>query len=920
MRIDLHLHSDVSADGYFGPATVADKVAAAGVRFAALTDHQSLDGLHDFAAAFARLGGVAISGVEMHVVHEGRPLHLLAYGFDPGDAALRALVRETPSIERAIAVVHAAGGITVLAHPLVVSRDPEVLDALVATLRSLGLDGLEAVYAPYTEEERNVLLALADRRDMIVSGGSDFHGPFASSSPVPGVDMEDRRWRRFRSALPAFRGEAEAWTPSGSMRAPHDPSHASARWFLGHILAPTLLAIALFIAALFGAVLPAFEENLMARKRETIRELTNSAWSILAGYEEDERAGRLGPDEARARAREELGRIRYGPEGKDYFWITDTVPRMILHPYRTDLNGQDLSGFRAPGGAAIFVEFARIAAERDHGYVDYVWQWKDDPERLEPKESYIRIFRPWGWVIGTGLYIEDVRGEIRVLSRRIIDILFVIAILVGLLLAYVIHQSYLLERRRRRVEADLRASHARFRLLVEASTEGTLMAVESRCAYANPTLLRMTGYTESELPFLDLADLFPPAPGAPSLVEALRADSVPTRLDAALCRRDRRSIRVLVTPTRVEVHGRPGWILVLREMDLERSLDAPPGRSPIDDGRLASHDSAARRLSPVVGALLHAGVEGRAITGVMTRVSIAAAERLIAARVKELGPPPVPFAWLVFGSDAREERTLLSDQDNGLLHADPAPGDEERVAEYFRRLGLAVCDDLERAGYPRCRGDAMAQNPRWCRSLSGWKELFTAWIREPNPEELLRFNIFFDRRTLGDVRTLADELQAHVAALLRDAPSFYFHLAANALKYRAPLGLFGRIKTDDPTGEEGTIDLKESMLPIVNFARLYALRFGLRETNTRDRLVELRAAGVLDSEAASELVRAYDVLLDLRLRHQVAIPTAAEESPDNRVAPAALAPRDRAALKEALVAIAASHRRIVLDYPGAETV
>jgi signal transduction histidine kinase len=93
-------------------------------------------------------------------------------------------------------------------------------------------------------------------------------------------------------------------------------------------------------------------------------------------------------------------------------------PRMIMHPYRSDLNGQELLTFTDPRGVHIFVEFAALVQREGEGYINYVWQWKDDPQRLEPKESYVKGFAAWGWIIGTGLYIDDVNQEIARNFRR----------------------------------------------------------------------------------------------------------------------------------------------------------------------------------------------------------------------------------------------------------------------------------------------------------------------------------------------------------------------------------------------------------------------------------------------------------------------------------------------------------------------
>jgi signal transduction histidine kinase len=185
------------------------------------------------------------------------------------------------------------------------------------------------------------------------------------------------------------------------------------RWFALRIVLPSVLVILSFITLLFAVLIPTLEESLLARKREMTSELTNSAWSILAEYEKEVTDGRLTMAEAQASAIERIKYLRYGAEGKDYFWITDMHPRMVMHPYRPDLDGQELTGFTDQNGVRLFVEFATMVRERDHGYVNYVWQWKDDPDRLEAKQSYVRGFTPWGWVIGTGIYVEDVRPRSR---------------------------------------------------------------------------------------------------------------------------------------------------------------------------------------------------------------------------------------------------------------------------------------------------------------------------------------------------------------------------------------------------------------------------------------------------------------------------------------------------------------------------
>ena len=174
---------------------------------------------------------------------------------------------------------------------------------------------------------------------------------------------------------------------------------------------PALLAVSLFSGVVFFHFLPTLSRAVMDQKRLMIRELTESSWNILARYEAEERAGRLTREQAQSAAILQVRSLHYGQEGKDYFWINDLQPRMIVHPYRPDLEGEDLSAFADPHGKLIFVAMADVVRREGAGYVDYMWQWKDDPARIVPKLSYVKGFAPWGWIIGSGVYTGDLRDQ-----------------------------------------------------------------------------------------------------------------------------------------------------------------------------------------------------------------------------------------------------------------------------------------------------------------------------------------------------------------------------------------------------------------------------------------------------------------------------------------------------------------------------
>jgi len=228
-RVNLHCHSLFSHDGALTPEALADNLAAAGVRYAALTDHDTLEGLPRFQEALKRRGIGYIPGVEITARCDGREMHLLGLGFDADHSELKATLLslrqardsglhsiagalrnagthppdndddDPPAsnaapdgqldIGAAIDLVHRAGGRAFLAHPFTHEASAGALDTLLPQLKALGLDGIEAIYEPFTEAQRAALVDLARRHNLLVSAGTDVHAAGAAGRPVYGIDM-----------------------------------------------------------------------------------------------------------------------------------------------------------------------------------------------------------------------------------------------------------------------------------------------------------------------------------------------------------------------------------------------------------------------------------------------------------------------------------------------------------------------------------------------------------------------------------------------------------------------------------------------------------------------------------------------------------------------------------------------------------
>jgi signal transduction histidine kinase len=255
--------------------------------------------------------------------------------------------------------------------------------------------------------------------------------------------------------------------------------HIAFPWksFLWRVVVPTILSFVLFIAVIFVFIIPAIEKTSLVRKREMIQELTTSAWNILAKLENDERRGLLTRAEAQRQAIDQIKNLHYGQAVKDYFWINDMHPRMVIHPYRNDLNGRDLTDYTDPDGKHVFVEFVNIVKAQGSGFVYYKWQSYDNQNLILPKISYVKGFAPWGWVIGTGIYIEDIKAEIAEITSQIIKFSVVILIIISLLLSSIISISYKTHKQQRTAEEELKKTRENLTLTEKMASLGRLSAM-----------------------------------------------------------------------------------------------------------------------------------------------------------------------------------------------------------------------------------------------------------------------------------------------------------------------------------------------------------------------------------------------------------------------------------------------------------
>ncbi len=331
-------------------------------------------------------------------------------------------------------------------------------------------------------------------------------------------------------------------------------------------------------------------------------------------------------------------------------------------------------------------------------------------------------------------------------------------------------------------------------------------------------------------------------------------------------------------------------VTLAREIERAESIDALATATP--------------GLTDVVRRLVEDGAGPAEAGAVVAELNDRLVQRVTALAEARLdaeghGRPPVPWSLLAAGSEGRREQTLRTDQDSGLVYADPPPDLAAHAAGYFARLASAVGGDLARLGFPKCDGGFMAENPRWCQPAAVWRRYVLGWLTEPEPQALLAASVYFDMRPVAGDEEPGRALAGWACAEAAGRPLFQRRLAQSAVERRPPLGLFGGLSVKWTGPYRGTIDLKaRGVFPMTQAMRVYALAFGLTETNTFERLAGATARGAFTPAEASDFRAAYTVVLRIRLAHQLAA-VEAGRPPDNRIVPRTLDRMERVTLAEA---------------------
>ena len=323
----------------------------------------------------------------------------------------------------------------------------------------------------------------------------------------------------------------------------------------------------------------------------------------------------------------------------------------------------------------------------------------------------------------------------------------------------------------------------------------------------------------------------------------------------------------------------------------------------------------AKKVPFVIRTLIEEGAKANNITRMITILNDHILDRLLSLMIQELGKPPLPFCWLLLGSEGRREQTFKTDQDNAILYQDSDdPRLLARAEEYFSAFAKAAIAHLVNCGYPLCPGEVMATNPKWRQPLSAWKQYFRTWCGTPEPQQILNSTIFYDFRPGYGNAALAEELRTMLSATAQQEGIFLLYMARNCLASRPPLSFFKNFIVEKDGEHKNTFDLKaRGMVFFGDFARLMALKHGINEVNTLDRLHLLQDGQHLPHGLCAEIIEAYEFLMHLRLVHQLRMLEEGRQ-PDNYINPMDISDLERQTLKEAFAVITRLQEAVRQDF------
>ena len=235
------------------------------------------------------------------------------------------------------------------------------------------------------------------------------------------------------------------------------------------LVAPSLLIVTLFVAVNYFILYPSLEKIVVNEKKHEVKVVTLLAAEVIYEYIEDYKNGEYTKEQAQELALQKIRELNFDENKEKYFWIMETYPTMLMHPYRKDLEGKDLTNFTDPKGKKIFTDALELVTTQHEGYLEYLWE--NNPQEFNPKMSFVMGIDDWDWIIGASVLTNDIDQSVLLLKKKIIRISISILGLIVMLTSTIIIYGIRTEKNVKTEKYKLIASEEKFRNLFHNSSD-----------------------------------------------------------------------------------------------------------------------------------------------------------------------------------------------------------------------------------------------------------------------------------------------------------------------------------------------------------------------------------------------------------------------------------------------------------------
>lgn len=324
---------------------------------------------------------------------------------------------------------------------------------------------------------------------------------------------------------------------------------------------------------------------------------------------------------------------------------------------------------------------------------------------------------------------------------------------------------------------------------------------------------------------------------------------------------------ILVVKDRKDVKG----ILTVHDLLRFRGREVLSLVRNIEDASsLAELNMMRQEVEKVLRILMADGAMASQVCKIVSEFNDKVVRKVIDFAVETCGQPPCNFSWLGLGSEGRREQTLFTDQDNAIIFEDSRTGNNH---EYFKGLSEKIVQGLNECGIPLCKGDIMATNPKYFGSLGEWKDRTRLWIKSTDlsESELMDTYVFLDFRSIHGDQGLEEELRKHTHVLVSQYPFFLKSLAESIVSISLPIGFFKNFIVEKTGKYKDRLNIKlYGLVPLITCVKILALKQGLMETNTLERIEGLAQSKVITSDQKEALEQAFETFLALKIKNNLA--------------------------------------------------